>query len=59
MEKLLDENNEKGNWIPDTPLPLFPELPDIQFECVIDEQQPDLECPDSPEVPQIEEPKEF
>jgi hypothetical protein len=29
MEKLLDENNEKGNWIPDTPLPLFPELPDI------------------------------
>jgi len=23
----LDENNEKGAWIPDTPLPLFPELP--------------------------------
>ncbi len=56
MEKLLDENNEKGNWIPDTPLPLFPELPDIQFECAVEEQpceeqKPDLECSDSPEVP--------
>ena len=27
MEKLLDETNQKGSWIPDTPQPLFPELP--------------------------------
>ena len=38
MEKLLDENNEKGSWIPDTPLPLFPELPVEQFEQFVEEQ---------------------
>lgn len=29
MEKLLDENNEKGSWIPDLPAPLFPEFPEV------------------------------